>query len=230
MWPYLDDIPTFSIIPCLAGDFNVVVSTSEKPGGHPTTCSTGFSSWITRNALADLGFTGPSFTWRRGFLASTTVWKRLDCGLSTINWRHTFSDAYIRHLPRLHSDHCPLLIQLYSSHRHESHLKPLYSKLCGYCMMSFTLMSIILGKQLLLNLCRNWTVSSTLYWHGTYNFLGTYFNESADLWLASLTFIESSHDVTNLFLLHWKLHRYRSIINSMTKRRHSGFRNPALTG
>ncbi|KAI5334345.1 hypothetical protein L3X38_024478 [Prunus dulcis] len=43
---------------------------------------------------------------------------------SNIDWRHKFPEAFVRHLPRVKSDHCPLLISLQSSHLPCANVKP----------------------------------------------------------------------------------------------------------
>lgn len=41
--------------------------------------------------------------------------ERLDRAIGTIQWRTTFLEAFVRHLPRIHSDHNPLLVTLLST-------------------------------------------------------------------------------------------------------------------
>ncbi|EOY21875.1 Uncharacterized protein TCM_014026 [Theobroma cacao] len=48
---------------------------------------------------------GPKFTWRRG-----TMFERIDKAVCNMQWRLAFSDAVVHHLPRVGSDHRPLLI------------------------------------------------------------------------------------------------------------------------
>lgn len=76
--------------------------------------------------LLDLGYQGPDYTWCKSSTDALPVWKRLDRGLSTMTWRFCFPEVYIRHLPRLHSDHSPLLLQLLTDMTHRHHLKPFH--------------------------------------------------------------------------------------------------------
>ena len=108
----------------MAGDFNEITNPSEKRGGRPTHSNSGFGDWIDRNELVDLGFLGPRFTWmtRRGI--GEEIWERLDRALCSMDWRVKFGEGFVRHLPRVMSDHCPILIQLHSNHIPKTHGKP----------------------------------------------------------------------------------------------------------
>ncbi|KAL4394796.1 hypothetical protein AHAS_Ahas02G0187800 [Arachis hypogaea] len=61
----------------------------------------------------DLGSVGSKFTWKGGQRSGLErVFKRLDRGLANAEWRRDFSDARIDLLPRVNSDHYPLLANL----------------------------------------------------------------------------------------------------------------------
>lgn len=51
------------------------------------------------------GFSGDPFTWARG-----NTRKRLDRALCNLDWRLRFEEIVINHLPKLKSDHSPLLM------------------------------------------------------------------------------------------------------------------------
>lgn len=55
--------------------------------------------------LLDMGFSGDPYTWVRG-----NTRKRLDRALSNLEWRLRFTESTITHLPKLKSDHAPLLM------------------------------------------------------------------------------------------------------------------------
>lgn len=65
------------------GDFNSVVSQTEKKGGRPvgSSSSGGLRQFITNNGLIDLGFNGNSFTWNNGRGGCANIRERLDRGL-----------------------------------------------------------------------------------------------------------------------------------------------------
>lgn len=68
-------------------------------------------NWVDSYGLVDLGYQlGPNYTW-----LNYRVKERLDRGFCNVSWRLTFPDAFIQHLPRVKSDCCPLLLNLFSS-------------------------------------------------------------------------------------------------------------------
>ncbi|XP_016652264.1 PREDICTED: uncharacterized protein LOC107881841 [Prunus mume] len=113
LWTYLDGVSSTNNLPWLVtGDFNEIVDDSEKKGGRAVHCNSGFADWIGRHHLVDLGFSGAQFTWYKKNVHGETLWERLDRGLCNITWRHKFPEGFVRHLPRVKSDHYPLLISL----------------------------------------------------------------------------------------------------------------------
>ncbi|KAL5736616.1 hypothetical protein ACOSQ2_031404 [Xanthoceras sorbifolium] len=52
------------------------------------------------------------------------VWVRLDRALCSMDWRALYREGFIKYLPRLNSDHCPLLLHLASNHIPVNSLKP----------------------------------------------------------------------------------------------------------
>ncbi|KAK3010773.1 hypothetical protein RJ639_011993 [Escallonia herrerae] len=113
LWNYLEEMTNNMQLPWLvAGDFNDIANSTEKWGGIPTSrnrCST-FVNRINSCQLLDLGFQGPLFTWFRNRNGHCYLKERLDRGLCNRQWRLNFPEAFIKHLPRTHSDHCPILI------------------------------------------------------------------------------------------------------------------------
>lgn len=69
--------------------------------------------------LMDLDFLGPQFTWNMGVSSDNFVGARLDRGICNMEWRMSFPDASVLHLPRAHSDHYPILLN--TSRENESH-------------------------------------------------------------------------------------------------------------
>ncbi|XP_061343597.1 uncharacterized protein LOC133289632 [Gastrolobium bilobum] len=62
--------------------------------------------------MIDLGGMGLFFTWRGPkFLHLERVFKRLDRACANAEWMTSFPSASVRNLPRVHSDHCPILIR-----------------------------------------------------------------------------------------------------------------------
>ncbi|KAA3481886.1 reverse transcriptase [Gossypium australe] len=98
----------------ITGDFNSITSMNEKSGGAPfdRTSTAPFRDLINDLQLIDFGFVGLPFTWARGNSQHTRIQCRLDRTLGNIEARHKWAECLIQHLPRLNSDHAPLLIRL----------------------------------------------------------------------------------------------------------------------
>ncbi|XP_061336789.1 uncharacterized protein LOC133283880 [Gastrolobium bilobum] len=64
-----------------------------------------FASCLHDCELGNIGFKGPSFTWKRG-----QVFERLDKAAANSTWVSAFPDRYIMHLSYFSSDHRPLLL------------------------------------------------------------------------------------------------------------------------
>ncbi|KAJ8445417.1 hypothetical protein Cgig2_031230 [Carnegiea gigantea] len=62
---------------------------------------TKFNNWIENNALIDLGFSGPKFTWVRGLGPSTKKSAHMDRALCNIEWRARFPEGGVKHLKGL---------------------------------------------------------------------------------------------------------------------------------
>ncbi|CAL9024686.1 unnamed protein product, partial [Prunus brigantina] len=117
LWDYFDGLAQASKLPWLIlGDFNDTVCADEKAGGNFDSGGQNFIDWIDRNQLIDLGFSGAKFTWCNKRNAEGIIWKRLDRGLSNIAWRLLFPEAHLSHLPRVNSDHCPVMVRISSAH------------------------------------------------------------------------------------------------------------------
>ncbi|XP_008231245.1 PREDICTED: uncharacterized protein LOC103330439 [Prunus mume] len=117
LWKYFDDLALVSSLWLVLGDFNDIASADEKCGGNLNHGGKSFVDWIDRNHLVDLGFFGAQFTWCNKRNVESIIWKRLDRGLCTINWRLLYPEAHLMHLPRVNADHCPILVSLESNHR-----------------------------------------------------------------------------------------------------------------
>lgn len=99
----------------LIGDFNEVLTASEKRGGKHlgTTSRKYLMNFIENSGCIDLGFVGNPFTWRnkRGGLAH--IRQRLDRALANDQWRLAYPKAGVQHLTANNSDHNPVLLRLW---------------------------------------------------------------------------------------------------------------------
>nr|GMD08086.1 uncharacterized protein LOC109157440 [Ipomoea batatas] len=71
-----------------------------------------FADWINAEGLIDMGFNGPKLTWVRTDHSGHTKGARLDRALCNVDWRSRFPEATVTHLPRISSDHAPVLIRV----------------------------------------------------------------------------------------------------------------------
>ncbi|PKA58228.1 Putative ribonuclease H protein [Apostasia shenzhenica] len=97
----------------IGGDFNVLIDQSEKKGGKPFSTnmeSEDFLDFMLSGDLHDLGFTGPAFTWCNNKDYGKRIWERLDRVLGNSSALDLWPGITIKHLPRIASDHCPLLV------------------------------------------------------------------------------------------------------------------------
>lgn len=109
----------------IAGDLNDISVAFENFGGAPLNMyrTDLFNSCINACRLIDLGFTSNPFTWLGTRSGGVLVKEWLDRALSNVEWRVTFPEAFVKHLPHVCSDHHPILIDLMMSPR-SSFLKP----------------------------------------------------------------------------------------------------------
>ncbi|KAI9123912.1 hypothetical protein K1719_005212 [Acacia pycnantha] len=93
----------------LAGDFNTITSQNDRQGGsiHRARGCNLFNDFIHSNGLIDMDFSGPRFTWRRG-----SLFMRLDRAICNSTWIQSFLCSSLTHLPKVLSDHRPILIRL----------------------------------------------------------------------------------------------------------------------
>jgi len=94
----------------IVGDFNEIMRAAEKSAPIDMRRCLRFNKRVQKCGLNYLGSLGPKFTWRvaenRGY---GRVFERLDRGFSNQSFRIQFPELSIRVLPRVKSDHHPLL-------------------------------------------------------------------------------------------------------------------------
>ncbi|ONK56453.1 uncharacterized protein A4U43_C10F8870 [Asparagus officinalis] len=93
------------------GDFNDLAFSHEKSGGAAFAVNRArkfIDRWDLCN-LSDLGAFGSKFTWVRKINGRVVVRERLDRVLVNDLAREEFVEAKVLNLPRLHSDHHPIL-------------------------------------------------------------------------------------------------------------------------
>ncbi|KAK5845345.1 hypothetical protein PVK06_001517 [Gossypium arboreum] len=112
LWDNLRNTVFLGQFPWMAiGDFNAILASSEKTGSltEGIRCPH-FGDFVESANLHDLGFKEPPFTWHRGSLSV-----RLDRALGNGAWIQNFPNCRLIHLPKIKSDHRPILLVLNSS-------------------------------------------------------------------------------------------------------------------
>lgn len=118
LWKASEDLLQLDCPVLLAGDFNCITSAEEKVGGAGFVTDQGireFRRFISTNNLSDLGFSGPGVTWCNNQDPPSRVLKRLDRALANEKWLELFPETTVKVLPRIASDHSPLLLDLCGS-------------------------------------------------------------------------------------------------------------------
>ncbi|OAY83381.1 hypothetical protein ACMD2_21719 [Ananas comosus] len=93
----------------ICGDFSWTRGQEEWRGKHWSTRATGlFNDLIRDLALIDLPMFNQSYTWSN--LHATPTLARLDRFLVSTEWDHEFPLTRVETLPRITSDHCPILL------------------------------------------------------------------------------------------------------------------------
>ncbi|KAH7867325.1 hypothetical protein Vadar_031984 [Vaccinium darrowii] len=96
----------------LLGDCNQVLTSEDKFGGNPVNSARAnlFKDCLDTCGMLDLGFSGSRYTWSNLRTTRGLIQERLDRCWSNAAWKFQFPNTIVRHLPRTHSDHCPVLL------------------------------------------------------------------------------------------------------------------------
>ncbi|XP_056698546.1 uncharacterized protein [Spinacia oleracea] len=93
---------------------NEVISQPEKMGGRPVRGSQGRNliNFMDAAGLVDIGYNGCKYTWTNVRDGMELIQERLDRALANSPWLDNFPHTKVHHLPRIHSDHSPILVSL----------------------------------------------------------------------------------------------------------------------
>lgn len=93
----------------ILGDFNLILHAQDKSYCHLNRClMNSFSHVIGDLSLEEVHLNGRAFTWTNARGRPTL--ERIDRVFITMNWEILFPDCFLRDLPSIASDHCPLLL------------------------------------------------------------------------------------------------------------------------
>ena len=91
---------------CAGGDFNWVISPNDTGVSSNLSCdSSNFKNCLFDCGLHDIRFNGQPFTWQRN-----NIRRRLDRFVANGEWFNRFMEAMAKNLPKLKSDHIPILL------------------------------------------------------------------------------------------------------------------------
>jgi hypothetical protein len=94
------------------GDFNMILSQSDKYGGRPYACSStdAFHGFLDLFGMIDLGFSGNPYTWTNKRWDHHLIKERLDKGIANSLRVHLFSHYSVQHLLAHSFDHNPIIL------------------------------------------------------------------------------------------------------------------------
>ncbi|XP_050251353.1 uncharacterized protein LOC126698278 [Quercus robur] len=97
----------------MAGDFNEPLIDEDKFGGRGVNInrSLAFKDCLDRCSMVDMGFLCPRYTWTNKRDISNLILERIDRFFMSPEWCVMYPNARVTHLPRCHSDHCPVLME-----------------------------------------------------------------------------------------------------------------------
>ena len=97
----------------MAGDFNEPLINEDKFGGRGVNInrSLAFKDCLDKCSMVDMGFSGPRYTWTNKRDISNLIIERIDRFFMNPDWCVMYPNARVTHLPRCHSDHCPVLME-----------------------------------------------------------------------------------------------------------------------
>lgn len=72
------------------------------------------SVFVNDCQLLDLGFSGLSFTWTNNRVSRANIKQRIDRVFCNFSWKRRFQNHVVKYLPRVCSDHHPILIAVHS--------------------------------------------------------------------------------------------------------------------
>jgi hypothetical protein len=92
----------------IGGDFNLVRSQLDKSNGNiDHRCANKFNAWVELWDLVEIGLPGRAFTWANN--QENLIMSRIDRFFCTTELKVKFPLAHARALPRVGSDHIPII-------------------------------------------------------------------------------------------------------------------------
>ncbi|XP_042972866.1 uncharacterized protein LOC122304675 [Carya illinoinensis] len=120
LWEELAGVYSLWDIPwCMGGDFNIIFFPSERSGHlRNSTAMEEFFEFIFELDLMDLPLVGGEYTWSNG-----RVWSKFDRFLVSPSWEAHYLEICQKSLPRVCSDHFPILLDCGGIHSGRRYFK-----------------------------------------------------------------------------------------------------------
>ena len=98
----------------IAGDFNEPLVNDDKFGSRAISVNSFllFKECLDKCNMIDIGFAGPRYTWTNRREIQALIQERIDRFFVNPQWCLLYLDAKVTHLPRYHSDHCLVLLEM----------------------------------------------------------------------------------------------------------------------
>lgn len=116
MWSNLSHVANLHNLPwLLLGDYNEILNGNEKLGGRLVNLNRAldFKACLDECKFLYLFFSGPKYTWSNLRQVTDLIFERIDRCFSNPTWRVLFPEASVTHLPKVFSNHCPVLLELF---------------------------------------------------------------------------------------------------------------------
>ncbi|XP_020690594.1 uncharacterized protein LOC110105427 [Dendrobium catenatum] len=120
LWDCIHEQLQRKIPSIIGGDFNCILSQEERRGGKKFIFFQGsleMLKFMNDSDYHDIGVVGPRYTWCNNKVGSGRILKRLDrCLLNSMDLQN-IQIIVVRHLARVASDHCPIVLKLFDETR-----------------------------------------------------------------------------------------------------------------
>ncbi|XP_074346313.1 uncharacterized protein LOC141685087 [Apium graveolens] len=117
-WSLIRSPSSLSSLPwCIVGDFNDLLSESDKKGlvAHPQSLLDGFKNIISDSALTEVDLNGGSYTWEKSKGKSNWVREKLDRAFGCNEWWKKFPSCKLSLLQTVVSNHNHIFLDLVST-------------------------------------------------------------------------------------------------------------------
>ncbi|KAI0515994.1 hypothetical protein KFK09_008665 [Dendrobium nobile] len=117
LWSFLETISNFKEPAIIGGDFNCLISQEDKKGGKKFIFSTSpqdMYSFMSNCDYNEVNIVGPKYTWCNNKDGKAHILERINwCIINSVALK-TIKVAAVKLLARLASNHCPIMLKIFS--------------------------------------------------------------------------------------------------------------------